>query len=162
MKPNSQNARLLNVLRGGPASNARIHREAGDMIVNSRVAELRKLGYEIDCEHVGGTGADAFVYTLLSEPAEKTLEREQSSESTLAGARPDAGSESSDLTTGGGIPQPALARPSQSRGDLTAPSRLGLGSPSPSPTLPPVSPATAVPQLLAVAGVQLDLFGAAA
>lgn len=68
MKPDSQNARLLQVLRRGPATNRLIHQEAGPMIVNSRVAELRAHGYLIECTHLGGTGADAFEYALLAEP----------------------------------------------------------------------------------------------
>lgn len=69
MRPGSQNARLLDVLRQGPATNAEIHARAGHMIVNSRVAELRDRGFEISCEHVDGeVGAAAYRYTLVSEP----------------------------------------------------------------------------------------------
>lgn len=69
IRPGSQNARLLEVLRRGPATNAEIHAEAGHMIVNSRVAELRARGYLIECEHVDGeVGATAYRYTLVSEP----------------------------------------------------------------------------------------------
>lgn len=67
IRPGSQNARLLDVLRRGPATNRQIHEQAGHMIVNSRVAELRAHGYEIECEHVGGHGAAAFVYTLVND-----------------------------------------------------------------------------------------------
>lgn len=68
IRPNSQNARLLEVLRRGPATNADIHRDAGHMIVNSRVAELRSHGYGIECEHLAGSGARAFLYTLIADP----------------------------------------------------------------------------------------------
>lgn len=68
MKPDSQNARVLAVLSDGlPHSCAEIHRRAGFSRLNSRVAELRsKLGLQIVCEHVGGTGPEAFEYTLLT------------------------------------------------------------------------------------------------
>jgi hypothetical protein len=84
IRPGSQNARLLETLRAGPATNREIHLHAGHMIVNSRVAELRAHGYRIVCEHTGGKGADAYRYSLLSEPGIPT-------------DRPSApGSESSD------------------------------------------------------------------
>ena len=68
MKPNSQNARLLAVLQRGPATNREIHERAGHMVVNSRVSELvHKYGYEIRCEHLGGSGAGAYRYTLVAE-----------------------------------------------------------------------------------------------
>jgi hypothetical protein len=64
----TQNERLLKVLRRGPATCAEIHQRAGHLIVNSRVAELRARGYRIECEYVGGKGASAYRYSLLSEP----------------------------------------------------------------------------------------------
>lgn len=72
IRAGSQNARLLDVLRRGPATNAEIHDAAGHMIVNSRVAELRAHGYEIECEHVEGeVGAHAYRYTLLHDPTQR-------------------------------------------------------------------------------------------
>lgn len=68
MKAGSQTHRLLEVLRRDSATNAQIHALAGHMIVNSRVAELRKQGYVIECEYVGGKGANAYRYSLLAEP----------------------------------------------------------------------------------------------
>jgi hypothetical protein len=130
MKPDSQNARVLAVLSDGlPHSAAAIHREAGFSRLNSRIAELRsKLGLQIVCEHVGGTGPDAFVYTLL--------------------------------TIDEGIPQPAFGASAVAQGPDGS-SRLGLAQASPIP--PSVAPATVTPlESAAVAGAQLDLFGAAA
>jgi hypothetical protein len=79
VKSGSQNARLIAVLRDGPATNREIHERAGHMVVNSRCAELRSRGYQIECEYLGGTGAGAYRYWLLSEP-------------TQIGAEPTAGS----------------------------------------------------------------------
>jgi hypothetical protein len=150
IRAGSQNDRVLAVLADGlPHSAAEIHRRAGFSRLNSRVAELRsKEGLRIVCEHVGGTGSEAFHYTLLPEPAEKTLEREQSSESAFAGARTDAGSGSSDNRSGGEAAHREARRASPKSG---------------CPLHPAQSPATASQaRPPAVAGAQLDLFGAAA
>jgi hypothetical protein len=68
----SQATRILAVLQDGkPHSTAELYRRVGGMILHSRVAELRKRGYRISCEYVGGSGASAYVYTL-TEPARST------------------------------------------------------------------------------------------
>lgn len=66
IRPGSQNARILQVLADGqPHSAAEIHRRAGFMRLNSRVAELRsKEGLEISCEQIGPSGPEAFIYQL--------------------------------------------------------------------------------------------------
>lgn len=71
-KEGTHGARLLAVLADGkPHTTREIHRRAGNMIVHSRVAELRKrYGYRIECEHVNGRkGAAAYRYTWLDAPA---------------------------------------------------------------------------------------------
>lgn len=66
----SQGARVLAVLADGkPHSVPEIHRRAGTMRLNSRVADLRKQGHTIVCEHVKGkTGAAAYRYTWVDAP----------------------------------------------------------------------------------------------
>jgi hypothetical protein len=66
----SQGARVLEVLADGkPHSVPDIHRKAGTMRLNSRVADLRKQGHNIVCEHVKGkTGASAYRYTWIDAP----------------------------------------------------------------------------------------------
>lgn len=59
----TQNERILALLDVGPATTADILREV-PCIVHSRVAELRKRGYDIRCEQIGARGAGAFLYTL--------------------------------------------------------------------------------------------------
>lgn len=68
----SQCEKILRVLQQGPATAAQIHRIAGYSRLNSRVAELRKRGYLISCEYVGGKGAEAYRYEL-HESAESDL-----------------------------------------------------------------------------------------
>ena len=66
----SQSTRILAVLADGkPHSTAELYRRVGGMILHSRVAELRKRGYRISCEYVGGSGAEAYVYTLEDSAA---------------------------------------------------------------------------------------------
>ncbi len=43
---------------------AEIHRIAGSSRLNSRISELRKRGWVIECRHVGGNGPDAYLYEL--------------------------------------------------------------------------------------------------
>lgn len=62
----SQCEKILRVLESGPATASEIHHIAGYSRLNSRVSELRKRGYVITCEYVGGSGADAYLYTLCS------------------------------------------------------------------------------------------------
>lgn len=114
MKPGSQNARLLAVLRDGPATNRDIHERAGHMVVNSRCAELRKHGYVIECDYIGGTGAGAYRYTLVSEPPPLSA-------GPKAGFLPQVAPTTEGLTDGasqvafpaGAAQQPASALPAQ-------------------------------------------------
>jgi hypothetical protein len=68
----SQCARVLSVLADGkPHTVPDIHRRAGTMRLNSRVADLRKQGHNIVCERVPGRkGAGAYRYTWLDAPAD--------------------------------------------------------------------------------------------
>lgn len=60
----SQCEKILRVLERGPVTASEIHHIAGYSRLNSRVSELRKRGYVITCEYVGGSGADAYRYEL--------------------------------------------------------------------------------------------------
>lgn len=67
----SQNARILAVLgEGGWWTTAEIHRLAGFSRLNSRIAEIRSRGYEIECERIEGVpaGPHAQAYRLLATP----------------------------------------------------------------------------------------------
>lgn len=65
MKQPSQNDRVLAVLlRKGGATTAEIHQEVGPCRLNSRVAELRKKGWSIRCDHLAGSGPGAYLYVL--------------------------------------------------------------------------------------------------
>lgn len=66
----SQTARIMDVLGdGNPHSVREIHALAGTSRLNSRIADLRPrvraAGFDIVCEHVGGTGPDAYHYQLV-------------------------------------------------------------------------------------------------
>ena len=64
--------RVLDVLADGkPHTTRDLYRKAGPMILHSRVAELRKRGHNIVCEHIAGkgTGAGAYRYTWVDAPA---------------------------------------------------------------------------------------------
>lgn len=136
IKPGSQNARLLEVLGRGPATNADIHREAGHMVVNSRVSELvKKHGYRIVCEHLGGSGAGAYRYTLLQEPP---LEQPDPVSSD-----PGSGSSSGDSSGKGAASHakeegPRSPTPAAGGPDAQEPT---LGAPSSAPQSPTLSPA---------------------
>lgn len=73
-KPGTHCARLLAVLADGkPWSTSALHRRAGNMIVHSRVSELRNKGYRIEHEHVPGrVGARAHRYRWLDAPGVET------------------------------------------------------------------------------------------
>ena len=75
----SQGARVLAVLADGkPHSVPEIHRKAGTMRLNSRVADLRKQGHDIVCEHVKGkTGAAAYRYTWVDAPPQAPTDNGQ-------------------------------------------------------------------------------------
>jgi hypothetical protein len=73
MKSGSQCHRVLAVLADGKRHTVpTIHRKAGTMRLNSRIAELRdRYGYDIACTHDGRRGrkgAAAYGYTLLGGP----------------------------------------------------------------------------------------------
>ena len=70
LRPGTHNARLLAVLADGRwHSTSALHRRAGNMIVHSRISELRKRGYRIDHQHVPGkVGAVAHRYRWLDAP----------------------------------------------------------------------------------------------
>ena len=63
--------RLLEALADGRAhSTSDLHRRCGNMIVHSRIADLRKKGHDILHEHVPGKkGAAAHRYTWVDAPA---------------------------------------------------------------------------------------------
>lgn len=169
IRADSQNARVFTVLADGePHSAAEIHRRAGFMRLNSRVAELRTKGLVITCEHVGGTGPEAFVYQLqtpLSDGAEKAPERGRPSESGRA--TPDASSENGAHKideNGSRVGVRAAAH----AGTPTVPLRLGPATPGPTVSsmpphpLPEADAAASAMLIPDVAEAQLDLFGAAA
>jgi hypothetical protein len=63
----SQSERILEVLSDGlPKTTAQIHQLAGFSRLNSRVAEMRRRGFVITCEHIEGVpaGPHAQAYTL--------------------------------------------------------------------------------------------------
>ena len=66
----SQGERVLRVLADGQwHTTAEIHRRAGTMRLNSRIAELRKKGREIECEHLPRkTGPRAYRYRWMNAP----------------------------------------------------------------------------------------------
>ena len=68
--PDTQCGRVLAVLADGrPHTVPDIHRRAGTMRLNSRVAELRKRGHDIVCERVKHRkGPGAYRYTWLNAP----------------------------------------------------------------------------------------------
>lgn len=65
----TQCARLLELLRHGPKTTAELL-DGVPCIVHSRIAELRDRGHDIVCERITGQGANAYLYTLVSLPAE--------------------------------------------------------------------------------------------
>ena len=69
----SQSARILDVLSDGRHhSVAEIHRRAGTSRLNSRVAELRSKGYEIECSTIQATQhTERYLYRLLSSSPKK-------------------------------------------------------------------------------------------
>lgn len=61
--------RILHRLEQGPATAAELYASTYS-IVHSRIADLRRRGYVIECEHLGGSGASAHLYRLISSPQE--------------------------------------------------------------------------------------------
>lgn len=71
VKPNSQNARVLRVLADGKwKSSAAITRKSGATRLNSRLAELRAHGFQIEHRPVPGkTGPLAHKFRMLNPPS---------------------------------------------------------------------------------------------
>lgn len=57
--------RILARLEEGPATAAELYATTYT-VVHSRISDLRKRGYVIDCEKVDGEGAASYVYTLCA------------------------------------------------------------------------------------------------
>ena len=88
----SQCERILAVLADGKLhTTAEIHERAGSSRLNSRIAELRKRGWDIHYEFVGGVGPSAHAYRLICAEAD-------SSGSTASAATPPCGSATSAQT----------------------------------------------------------------
>jgi len=59
--------RIIARLADGPATAAELYATTYS-VVHSRIAELRKRGHVIECEHVKGeTGASSYIYRLVGE-----------------------------------------------------------------------------------------------
>jgi len=72
VKPETHCGRVLAALADGkPHTTRQLYRECGPMILHSRVADLRRKGYDITCEHIPGKGmgAGAYRYQWLDAPA---------------------------------------------------------------------------------------------
>lgn len=68
-KRDSGCARILRILGDGEwHTSAELYRST-DCIVHSRITDLRNAGHLIEKRHVGGTGATATEYRLLSSDA---------------------------------------------------------------------------------------------
>lgn len=57
--------RILARLEQGPATAAELYATTYT-VVHSRIADLRRRGYVIECEHVEGKGAASYLYTLCA------------------------------------------------------------------------------------------------
>lgn len=68
----SQTDRILSVLQDRqPHLVSEIHERAGYSRLNSRISDLRKRGYMIECFKVPHKiGSEGYGYTLVSEPVE--------------------------------------------------------------------------------------------
>lgn len=72
----SQCERILAVLADGDLhTTAEIHQRAGYSRLNSRIAELRKRGWNIAYEFVGGVGPSAHAYRLICAEGSAGTER---------------------------------------------------------------------------------------
>lgn len=100
VRPGTQTASIIDALEylGGRGSTRQIHQLVGPMRLNSRVAELRRRGFVIQCHHVGGRGTDAYEYELVSKPAPPV----ETSKEAAPGARslPETGSAASSDASG--------------------------------------------------------------
>lgn len=126
----SQCARVLAVLQDGrPHTVPEIHDRAGTMRLNSRIAELRKRGHNIICEHTPGeTGAGAYSYRLITGPLSPGRpEATAESEATPYGLAAARDGEQTD-----GVqppsPRPGLSDPSSFAGGGPSGSGLGTGT----------------------------------
>ena len=64
-RPDSQCGRVLALLRDGQIHSVpEIHERCGTMRLNSRVAELRTRGHDIECLRIPGRGAASYAYRL--------------------------------------------------------------------------------------------------
>lgn len=87
----SQCERILAVLADGKLhTTAEIHQRAGYSRLNSRIAELRKRGRNIQYEFVGGVGPSAHAYRLICA--------EDADSSQSAASPPSGGADSSAQT----------------------------------------------------------------
>lgn len=80
VKPNTHCGRLLAVLEDGRwHTTSNLYRRAGNMIVHSRIADLRAKGYRIEHDTVPGrgTGARAHRYIWLDAPTQTEPEQIQ-------------------------------------------------------------------------------------
>lgn len=79
VKPDTHCGRLLAVLGDGRwHTTSALHRRAGNMIVHSRIADLRRKGYRIEHDTVPGRkGAQAHRYIWLDAPAQEPAEEIQ-------------------------------------------------------------------------------------
>lgn len=77
LRPNSQNARVLYVLSDGKwKTSAALQRKTGVARLNSRIADLRKVGFRIAHNVIPGkTGPTAHRYRLLNPPSQAELAR---------------------------------------------------------------------------------------
>lgn len=60
--------RVLAELKTGPKTAAELYASTFS-VVHSRISDLRRAGYDIGIERLGGTGAASFLYRLKSSPA---------------------------------------------------------------------------------------------
>lgn len=92
--PNTHCGRVLAALADGrPHTTRQLYREVGPCILHSRIADLRRKGYDIACEHIAGkgTGAGAYRYTWLDAPPASSNGAEQLTITTdeIAPRRPE-------------------------------------------------------------------------
>ncbi len=78
----SQSARVIQFLSDGYWHTVpHIQQACGTMRLNSRISELRKRGYVIECERVAGeVGAAAYRYRMLGRPGDAAEVRAEVSE----------------------------------------------------------------------------------
>lgn len=105
--------RILSRLERGPATAAELYAETYT-VVHSRIADLRRQGYEITCERVAGkTGARSYLYSLSGdEPRGGTTAHGHGPPLPASAARLTAAeTASSPETSSGGVPLPTTPAP---------------------------------------------------